>query len=269
MKRHIIIVLLVLAGMLTSLTGCNDENYLIYDTSYCGTYFTKDTLSYSFGVTPIEVKTYTYNIPVKIMGITSDESRPIGYEVIKDTTTAVEGVQYNFGEAVVQPDSVTGYIPVIIIRDGLEGTYDTGYTRYRLGIHLVENDYFTPTLSEEDNIIILSFDNAVDMPEWYDAFGNKVWDESTLGKWHPYKLIKMVEYFHELEDILPETYAKMVELYGENLESIQYGDPYQYKTVFRKYIYQPMYEFFSDPDNKEAILAEYPDFPFDFPNPFS
>jgi hypothetical protein len=78
----------------------------------------------------------------------------------------------------------------------------------------------------------------------------------------------MVEYFHALEETHPETYKKMVALYGENLEHIEYGDPYQYRTIFRKYIYQPMYEHFNDPANRDMILNEYPDFPFDFPDPF-
>jgi hypothetical protein len=60
----------------------------------------------------------------------------------------------------------------------------------------------------------------------------------------------------------------MVAAYGENLESIPYGDVYLYRTIFKKYVYLPMYEFFNDPANREMILANYPDFPFDFPNPY-
>ena len=61
----------------------------------------------------------------------------------------------------------------------------------------------------------------------------------------------------------------MVVAYGENLEHIPFGDPNLYRTIFRKYIYYPMYEYFSDPANRDMILAEFPDFPFDFPNPFA
>ena len=67
----------------------------------------------------------------------------------------------------------------------------------------------------------------------------------------------------------PETYKKMVADYGENLENIPYGDPYLYRTIFRKYIYKPMYDFFNDPANRDAIIDEYPDFPFDFPDPYA
>ena len=76
-------------------------------------------------------------------------------------------------------------------------------------------------------------------------------------------------YFHAVKDIQPETYKAMVKLYGENLEHIEFGDPYQYRTVFIKYIYTPMYNYFNDPANRDYILSEFPDFPFDFPDPKS
>lgn len=252
-----------------SLSSCEETDYMTYDTSHNGVYFLSDTLQYSFGVTPVEQRTHVVEIPVRVMGGISDSPRKIAFEVIADTTTAVEGVQYRLGEAVIMPDSVNGFIPVEILRDGLEGSYTEGYVRYRLGLRLVANDHFAPTLSLEEQMFVLNFDNAVEMPDWYDAYGEKVWYEKYLGKWHPLKLIKMVEYFHAIEAIHPETYKKMVEAYGENLEHIPYGDPYLYRTIFRKYIYAPMYEYFGNPANRDAILAEYPDFPFDFPDPFA
>jgi hypothetical protein len=30
----------------------------------------------------------------------------------------------------------------------------------------------------------------------------------------------------------------------------------------------PLYEYFSSEANKEEILKKYPDYPFDFPNPY-
>ena len=257
----------VLGGF--ALASCEDTDYMTYDTSHNGTYFESDTLQYSFGVTPIEQRTHVVKIPVCVMGGISDVARTIGFEVIDDTTPAVEGVQYRLGEAVSLPDSVNGYIPVEVLRDGLEGSYAEGYVRYRLGLRLVPNESFAPTLSLDNQKFVLNFDNAVDMPDWYDAYGKKVWQEKYLGKWHPYKLIKMVEYFHAIADVLPESYKKMVAAYGENLEHVPYGDPYEYRTIFRKYIYKPMYDFFADPANNSMIVAEYPDFPFDFPDPFA
>ena len=266
MKKIKTIAMTALAAV--AMMSCSETDYMTFDTANNGVYFTKDTLTYSFSVTPIEVKTYLYKVPFRIMGPTSKEPRTVKFAIDEAKTTAKAGVQYNIGEAVVQPDSINGYIPVEILRDGLEGTYATGYTKYVLQLTLVENENFKPTLDSASQCRTLTFDNAIEQPEWLSAHGDKVWDQSTLGVWHPLKFIKMVEYFHAIADIQPETYKKMVEAYGENLEHIPYGDPYVYRTIFKKYIYEPMYDFFNDTANRDMILEAYPDFPFDFPNPY-
>lgn len=255
-------------SMTLLVTSCNDEQYMRFDLSQTGIYFTKDTLNYSFSVTPIEIKEYTYNIPVRVMGSLSKETRPVAYVINPDYTTAEEGVQFTIGEACVLPDSINGYIPVTIHREHLAGSYPD-YTRYELCLQLVSNEYFTPTLDSLSQVRVLRFDNSIEQPDWRNAYGEKVWQEKYLGKWHPYKFIKMVEYFGAVEQILPETFNNMVAEYGRYLEHIPFGDPNNYRTIFVKYIYWPMYEFFNDPANEEAIKAEFPDFIFDFPNPYT
>jgi len=256
----------LLLPVATMFSSC-DEEYLVFDTNNPGIYFTRDTLEYSFSVTPIEVKRYTYNVPVRIMASVSDKTRPIGFMVDSDSTTAVEGTHYELGEAVILPDSINGYIPITFIRENLEGTYATGYTRYRICLRLVDNGHFAPTLDSLSQVRMVKFDNAIDQPAWYTAHGDKKWP-SELGSWHPYTFIKVVELFHELENILPETYYNMVAEYGENLENVPYGNFKLYDVTMRKYIYLPLYTFINDPANREMILKEYPDYPFDVPNPY-
>ena len=270
MKKVIKNINLFMAFLLATVffVSCSETDYMEYDISRNGVYFKNDTIRYSYGVTPIEIKSYTLEVPVYVMGGISEEERVVACQVINEGTDAISGEQYNLGEAIIYPDSVKGFIPVEILRDGLDGTYAEGYTRYNLKLRLVQNQNFIPTLSAKEQEIVLIFDNAIEKPEWYSAHGDKVWLESELGVWHPLKLIKMVEYFHAYKDVNLETYKKMVELYGENLEHIPYGSPYVYRTIFKKYIYDPMYKFFNDPANKDMILKEYPDFPFDFPDPF-
>ncbi|MBR4848015.1 MAG: DUF4843 domain-containing protein [Bacteroidaceae bacterium] len=252
--------------LLFGLVSC-EEHYLQYDSSYCGVYFTKDSTSYSFSVTPVEIKTYEYRIPIAIMGGLSKNTRTVEYEICIDKTTAENGVQYTIGDVCIMPDSITGYIPVIINREKLEGSYPD-YTRYELCLKLMPNNNFVPTLDSLHQVHMFRFDNAIEQPEWYSKAGEKVWSVSKLGVWHPLKLIKMVEFFHALESVKPETYKKIVAAYGENLEHIPYGDPELYKATFDKYIYKPMYDYFSAPENEEYIRSEFPDFPFDFPNPY-
>ena len=55
-KRTMLAAVLPLAALLAS---CEDDNYMRFDLSNSGIYFTKDTLNYSFSVTPVEVKTHT------------------------------------------------------------------------------------------------------------------------------------------------------------------------------------------------------------------
>ncbi len=267
--QKIINTILLSVSTMILCVGCEDTDYMTFDITKSGVYFTKDTLNYSFSVTPIEITSYDFKIPVRIMGTTSEKSRPIPYRINPDSTTAVEGMHYNIKSAEILPDSIDGYIEVEILRNNLEGDYKTGYTKYKLCIELVTNDYFTPTLDSARQVRILRFDNAIEQPAWYSAQGEKVWNTNYLGEWHPYKFIKMVEYFHAIENIHPETYKNMVQLYGENLEHIEYGNPWQYRTIFTKYIYQPMFEFFDNPANYNMIYEEYNDFPFDFPDPYA
>ncbi len=269
MKKTIITRISLLGIMTMLLLGaCSETDYMTYDTNNNGIYFTKDTLRYSFGVTPIDVRTKEYRIPVRVMGGLSDEDRTFGIVVDAKETTAEEGVHYSLGTPVVEADSIDGYIPVTLYRDNLEGDYTNGYVRYKLTVRLVESDLFTPTLDSIARVRTFVFDNAVDQPEWLDYKGDKVWYEYQWGVWHPLKLIKMVEYFHSIEQYLPETYERMVAQYGENLENVPYGDFHLFATIMNKYVYGPMYEYFSDPANRDEILNLYPDFPFDFPNPY-
>ena len=273
MKSLLKNTVLSLLGVLC-LTACETE-YLKFDASHNGVYFTTDKLKYSFSVTSDTIHSYLFKMPIQIMGLTSNQNREVAYRVNEDSTTAVEGVHYTLGKAIIAPDSITGYIPITILRDNLEGNYAEGYVTYRLYIELIDNDNFTPTLDTLSQARLLQFDNAIDIPEWLDWKGDKVWrpgaPHSSLGSWHPYTYIKLVEQFHtiEHEPNMYETYQKMAAYYGgENLEKVPYGAFHPYEHIMRKYVFAPLYEYFSNEENKEAILEMYPDYPFNFPNPY-
>lgn len=253
--------------LISSLCACIEEHYLQFDTNFTGIYFATDSTNYSFGVTPVEVRERLVKIPIQIMGTPASIDRNIDFE-LTGAHAATGGVHYNFEQAVIPADSVSGYISARILRDNLEGNSLEGYERYRLYLRLLPNEHFTPTLDATSQTHLFKFDNAIDQPEWYNSAGEKEWLEGSLGIWHPYKLIKMVEYFHALEDVQPLTYKKIAKEFGDNLENIPEGNPYKYETIFKRYIYKPMYDHFNNPANKEMILSMYPDFPFDFPNPY-
>lgn len=286
--KHILLASTLLAGL--TVASCTDENYMVYDSTANGIYFNHDTLNYSFSVMPVDTLTHVIEIPVMTMGTMSQADREFNYKieyampdsavlskiyqpVPADSTFvwAKEGEQFTLAGKVIIPGGKTnGVIPITIHRPALKGDYRQGYTRYQIIVRLQENDNFTPTLSEADQVRIVEFDNSIEQPEWYSAHGTKVWYESQFGVWHPYKFIKMVEYFHDLKTTVPETYVKMVRLYGENLEHVPYGDFFNYRTIMRKYVFQRMYEHFNDPEARVKINEMYGDtFPYDFPNPFS
>ena len=280
-KAHLLLFTSALA-----LTSCSETDYLQYDPSANGVYFHRDTLTYSFSVMPVDTTEHVLRIPVKIMGVVTDQPRTFSYAIetsmpidsiqkliyLPESAShewAVAGKHYDAPQQVTIPaGQIEGCIPITIHRNALEGNFSEGYKHYRLVIRLTKNENFRPVLSEKDQVRIVEFDNAIDQPAWYDAFGGKVWYEKELGVWHPYKFIKMVEYFHDIKNVLPDTYRKMEALYGENLDNVPYGDFHAYKTIFRKHIYARMYDHFNDPANRDMILSLYPDFPFDFPNPF-
>ena len=277
MKNLFKSIILLFLGVVC-FVSCSETEYLKYDASHNGVYFTKDKLKYSFGVTSDTIHSYLFKMPIQIMGLVSDQDREVAYRVNEDSTTAVEGVHYILGKAVIAPDSITGYIPITILRDSLKGCYvegGGGYETYRLYIELVENEHFIPTLDTLSQARLLQFDNAIDAPEWLDWKGDKIWRPGAphpdLGTWHPYTFIKLVEYFHTIKDKdnMEETYKKMVIYYGgENLERVPTAAFHPYTHIMRKYVLAPLYEYFSAPENKEAILEMYPDYPFDFPNPY-
>ena len=256
--------------------SCNEYDYLKFDVSHCGIYFTKDTLKYSFSVTPLDITEYEFKVPVKILGGLSDDVREVEYRINPEHTNAVAGVHYNIGKAVILPDSIEGYIPVTILRDNLEGNYNDGYERYTLCIELVKNKNFTPTLDSISQVRVLQFDNAIDIPEWVDYKGDKIWrpgnPHDNLGSWHPYTYMKLVEQFNKIKDVpnMEETYEKMVAYYGgEYLERVPYASFYPYLPIIRKYVLVPLYEYFGNPENEAEIKSLYEDYPFDFPNPYN
>lgn len=239
-------------------TGCSQNDYLVFDEDYAGIYFTEDSLHYSFSTMPIETRSYLQKIPVKIMGKPFDRDRIFSVEVLtaKDNVNPSEGVQYilETDKLLIEADSINGNIPLLILRDGLAGDDQQGYTRYELRLRLIENKNFTPTLSEKEQNVVVTFDNSIERPSWYNE---DVW-LSKCGEWAPIKLIKIMEYFHTiLKESAPTTYQKMVSDIGENWENVTYGWPTDYNYTVKKYILIPCYEYFKS--HPEHGVTDFPD----------
>lgn len=250
----------VAAGLVaaTGLSACQETDYMTFDNNYNGIYFTTDSIHYSFGILPLDRTEYTRDIPVKLMGAPADHDRNFSIEILaaKDNAMPMEGVQYRIEakNVLIKADSISGNIPVTLLRNGLEGDDENGYTRYELRIRLVSDKNFTPTLSEKDQNVVLTFDNAVEKPDWVR---DDLW-RTRCGEWHPIKLIKLLEFFHtNMAEQVPSIYEKMVEDVGENWERTQYGWPTDYNYSIRKYILAPEYEYFKQ--HPEHGITDFPD----------
>lgn len=230
------------------LSSCGKTDYTRFDSDFTGIYFQKDSMHYSFSVTPLDIETYTLQIPVRIMGATSGTERKFKAEIISDRTTAKAGEQYTvFPETFVIPsDSINGVLPVEFIRSGLSEAV------WKLGLRLIPYENFQPT-NEKKYEITITFDNLVTPPDWKDWEGNPDWADFALGPWNPNVWIKFMEFFREMEETAPVTYANMVKDFGPNLEK---GWPWDYETSVKKYILIPLYDFF---EAHPEYGAEIPD----------
>lgn len=255
--KNIILTGIFIMAMSAIGAGCSQNDYLVFDEDYSGIYFTEDSIHYSFGTLPIERHSYTQPVPVQIMGAPASYDRIFTVETLPSVynETPREGYQYEMeaNTLIIPADSITGNIPLVLLRDGLAGDDETGYTRYELRLKLVENNNFAPTLSDKEQHVVITFDNSIEKPSWYSE---AVW-VSKCGEWAPIKLIKLMEYFHTiLKEEAPVTYDKMVSDIGENWEDVTYGWPTDYNYTVKKYILIPEYEYFLN--HPEHGITDFP-----------
>lgn len=223
--------------------SCSDADYPLFNSSDTGIYFTDDEVSYSFGVSPTSVTSRTLNLPVRIMGTTSDETRTFTVEIIRELTTATEGTHFRLpAEIRIPAGAVDGIVPLEIVRGTL------GETEWQVGLRLVADRNFTPVESAGTEITV-TFNNIVTPPNWTSynwSTGKYVpyWP-TQLGAWAPIKYVLFMEYFHAMEESAPSTYRNLVALYGPDLEGIINGWPWDYDYSLKKYILIPMYAYFT------------------------
>lgn len=217
-----------------------------------GIYFHKDSINYSFGVTPIEVTEYTLQIPLKVMGAVSSTDRPFEIKLNNERTLAEEGVHFDFAKPhILMADSVNAYLQMVMYRDNLE---DDDYV---VAIDLKENENFVP-VNENLKSMIIYFNNRVEPPQWEDWMGNPTWPDFKLGAWNPLTWIKFMELFNEMEVKAPSTYRNMVNEFGSDLRDVEFGWPWDYDHSITKYILIPMYQYFMEENPELGVTIPRP-----------
>lgn len=255
MKRLTYIIALM--SVLPFFFSCSETDYPLFDDSVINIYFSRDSMNYSFGITPLTTVERVVELPVKIIGLPSKTARAFTIEVVADKTNAQENVHYTLPDNFeIAPDSVNGIVPVTILREQL------GDTEWQLSIRLVGNRNFTPAPGVDKEMgaeATITFNNIITKPNWVNWQGKPDWPTFKLGSWNPKVYVLFMEYFHRLKDKAPMTYRRMVEKYGENLDNGKYsGWDWDYDYTLTKYILIPMYEYIREHPELGAV---------DFPNP--
>ncbi len=91
MKQNIIIPILTWMCIM-GLSSCHTD-YMDYDVKMKdGIYFTSDSVNYQFGMQVGE--DFKYAIAVRMLGTPKEYDRKFGVELVKEETTAKEGLHY-------------------------------------------------------------------------------------------------------------------------------------------------------------------------------
>lgn len=240
-----------LITMLLLAISCS-QDYQVFDKEFNGVYFQKDSIYYSFGVTPIERRSYDLKVPVTIMGGTESVDRSFSASVLSDKSTAKEGVHYNINKDMIIPaDSITGYVYITLLRDNLEED------DFKIYLKLDSDGKFTPVY-EEFKETLVHFNNKVEPPSWKDWMGYPTWPDYQLGEWNPLTYIKFIELFRGLEQVQPETYKAMVDAFGPDLENVEYGWPWDYDYTMTRYVVIPLYQYFMEENTDLGVTIPKP-----------
>ncbi|MEG2556422.1 MAG: DUF4843 domain-containing protein [Odoribacter sp.] len=233
-------------------TACEETNYPTFETTFTGIYFPKDSIRYSFGITPLATTNYTMELPIKIMGVPVNRERTFKVIIVPNKTTAQADVHYKMPtECVIKADSINGILPLEVFRKELGDSLN-----WQVSFKLQETTDFVPVHSAGDQVVA-TFNNVVEPPAWKDWQGNPTWPDFKLGPWNPFVWVKFIEYFRQMEQTVPATYRAIVKTCGPNLENVQFGWLWDYDYTMTKYILIPLYNFFQ----------QHPEYGAEIPNP--
>lgn len=161
----ITVFLLVLGGCSKKdINGYQNDPRLFIQIPGSGSIALRDSLIYSFPADPNvgDEDTLWYN--ACIMGDMTPFDREFAVRINKDSSTAVEGVNFKFGNTVVAANSVKTRIPVIIYRAGLKNksvrlqievqenkNFKVGYARYTKAVFIWGDMFLKPDIWDISN----------------------------------------------------------------------------------------------------------------------
>ncbi|WP_430816369.1 DUF4843 domain-containing protein [Carboxylicivirga sp. RSCT41] len=210
-----------------------------------------DSLYATFG--PEGGTVLDFPLPLQILGTPKSVKRSIQFRIDQDLSTAVEGLNYTIGEAIMSEGQVQSLLPLSFMVPPGQEEIDT---IYNLVLILEENEYFRPMMSDT---LKVSFYGLVGQPDF--------WTERIFGPYSPALLGKFFELFRAMENKVPAIYADIIRDYGyyideDNIDGdyIYPGEPFYkfYKKVFVNYVFLDLYQYYQD-NPTEGIEVPHPD----------
>lgn len=231
---------------LLGLAACEDTDYQLYDTTQKDATFIQyidendeivTSLSYSFG---FDIATeYSIDVPVRLMGMTSDKDRTFSLEAAEGSTMK-EGVHYRI-------DHDAMYIPANQVENKVRVTL------------LRDND---PLLQEKEFVLKLKLKESVDLgvvgqdtfkivfsdirpenaPSWWVSWGMPTYRFDVAQKFF--------ELFYAMEEVNPAVVHEMTDRYGDyfvNATSMQ-GPIIMYSSFLNKFVLLPLWEYYEEHD---------------------
>jgi hypothetical protein len=132
--KQINILLALAAGLGISVAGCNKNTDLaLYENDPAISFYTNvgvnavDTAAYNFVLLPVNEKTDTVYLPIRVQGFAATKDRQVNITV-RDSSTARAGIHYKIGTAILHAGRYMDSIPVYLYRKA--GMTDTTFKMY-------------------------------------------------------------------------------------------------------------------------------------------
>ncbi|MGJ1269455.1 DUF4843 domain-containing protein [Sphingobacterium spiritivorum] len=185
MKRHTYLII----GLLCLISiACQKDKLIsfdqkpmvyIYKTSqyWVQSFYTNDSITYSFAIRPENIKSDTIFIPVRIMGDAVNKDRKVGYALMNSSLADKES--YQLLPAVIKAGKFDGHIPVLVKK-----TTSLKEKESRLWINIVASEDFDPGIVNQLSYLI-KINNYLSRPA--------TWTDDYLGKYSNTKYNFIVE----------------------------------------------------------------------------
>ena len=218
-----------------------DDDLMLYDTTQTDSVFfnyynnneeADSAVTYNFGY---EItRQHEVAIPVTLMGMPKNEARTINLQVVADSTTMVEGVNYTIDRHELAANAVQDTVRITLLRDGDSEILTKAK---RLRIQIVESTDLRPT-GQTTFDITYSDIRPSSRPSW--------WNDGavSLPEYSFENAQLFFEYFYRYApQANKEVFNEMIAIYGDYFtKAVQMQGPFSmYDAFLTRYVLIPMY----------------------------